>query len=538
MAKKDLKSLSEQDLHKLCQEIRDQAIDFFSKEGGYLSDNLAAVDVTVQLQKVFGPDDLILFSKNHLSYAQKYLYDEGYCSYFYDHISLAETMGVISASSRHLKDSHVVYVMSDQDLLDFQLIKQMQENDLKLIIIYLDRHDKDVNALNKIINGLRQTEMYNGLKKGVKKSISNMRSSEQIISGIHRFKDSVKKAIIDEDVFDRYNIDYLGPINGHDHKQLSKAFNNVKKNSRLVVVHCLVKPGKGYPIAEKGEMPTCTMPFNRKDGRPFMAENDRNLKPNTIIRKTIEKLLKENSRILCISNDALEYDGMADLFAGYPTRCMQVKMNNEDLLRFVKGTMIAGMLPCVCIGLSAVADHVSLLNEIASLKTPALFYACEEESCSWRNLSQIRDAYVIKTKDAADLQDAVYTFDKINKPLIIITEKQCLAYEKKEPVRMENLGKWDFLVNNEKGKALILGCGSDLVKLADIISANELPYDLIDCQCINIPDSECLSQICKKYKHIYYFGKNDRISDLIGSITVIDSEMEEIFARIKKDLHA
>ena len=154
MEKKEPGSLTDQETLLLCQDIREKMIDHFSREGGYLSENLAAVDVTVELQKVFDRNDIILFSSPHLSFAQKILCEEGYDDVLRDDASLAEAMGIVASKARQSADCHVVYVMNDRDILDFNLIRQMQANGLKLIIVYLDRHDKDVNALNKIVNDL------------------------------------------------------------------------------------------------------------------------------------------------------------------------------------------------------------------------------------------------------------------------------------------------------------------------------------------------------------------------------------------------
>ncbi len=538
MDKRESGRLSEQETLLLCQEIRDRMIDHFSREGGYLAENLSAVEATVELQRIFDDDDILLFSSDHLSYAQKILCEDGCGKSFHDNVSLAEAMGVVASRSKQSQAGHVVYVMSDGDILDFDLIRQMQANGLRLIIVYLDRHDKDVNALNKIVNDLRQTEVYNGLKKGVKKSLSGMKSSEQIISGIHKLKDSIKKAIIDEDVFRRYNIDYLGPIDGHSHKQLSRAFHSVRKNSRLVVVHCLVKQGKGYSYAENGQLASCTLPFNRKDGRPYIAENETNLKPFTIIGRTIRRLMAEDDRILCISNSTVDHDGLADLFASCPDRCLQVKTGTEDFLYLVKGAMETGIIPCVYIDASVLMKQMPLLNEIASLRKAALFYCFDDPSLSRTSLAQLKDAYVIHPKDARDLANAVYTLNRINEPVIIITEKRCLFCSDTDPSVRNDLGKWHFLVNNEKAEAAILGSGTGLLKLKDVITANAFPYDLIDCECLNLTDEECLTRIRKNYKHVYYCGPDDGIGVFIGNIKVMDGDMEQLFDRIKKDLHA
>ena len=62
----DIKSLTNEKLEILCDEIRDKLISTVSKNGGHLASNLGAVELTVALHKVFSsPDDQIVFDVGH-----------------------------------------------------------------------------------------------------------------------------------------------------------------------------------------------------------------------------------------------------------------------------------------------------------------------------------------------------------------------------------------------------------------------------------------------------------------------------------------
>lgn len=70
----DLQKLSLDELNVLCGEIRSQIIKTVSTNGGHLSSNLGAVELTVALRRVFPSiDDKIVWDVGHQSYTHKIL---------------------------------------------------------------------------------------------------------------------------------------------------------------------------------------------------------------------------------------------------------------------------------------------------------------------------------------------------------------------------------------------------------------------------------------------------------------------------------
>ena len=65
----DIKNLSQEEVDRLCGEIRERLIEAVSQNGGHLASNLGVVELTVALHRVFNsPHDQIVFDVGHQCY--------------------------------------------------------------------------------------------------------------------------------------------------------------------------------------------------------------------------------------------------------------------------------------------------------------------------------------------------------------------------------------------------------------------------------------------------------------------------------------
>ena len=68
----DVKRLSEKELERLADQIREDIIETVSKNGGHLASNLGIVELTLALHRVFSfPADSLVFDVGHQAYAHK-----------------------------------------------------------------------------------------------------------------------------------------------------------------------------------------------------------------------------------------------------------------------------------------------------------------------------------------------------------------------------------------------------------------------------------------------------------------------------------
>lgn len=70
----DVKKLNDEQLEKLCTEIREKLVETVSVNGGHLSPNLGVVELTVALERSFNlPKDSIVWDVGHQAYTHKLL---------------------------------------------------------------------------------------------------------------------------------------------------------------------------------------------------------------------------------------------------------------------------------------------------------------------------------------------------------------------------------------------------------------------------------------------------------------------------------
>ena len=70
----DLRKVSEKDLQKVADEVREEMISVVSETGGHLGAGLGVVELTVALHYVFDtPNDKLIWDVGHQSYPHKIL---------------------------------------------------------------------------------------------------------------------------------------------------------------------------------------------------------------------------------------------------------------------------------------------------------------------------------------------------------------------------------------------------------------------------------------------------------------------------------
>jgi len=242
-----LKEMPIKDLEKLAEDIRAYIISTVSKNGGHLSSNLGVVELTIALHRVFkAPEDKIFFDVGHQSYTHKILtgralkfptlrqynglsgyqklneseydcFEGGHSSN-----SLSTALGMAVARDLNKEEYNIVPVIGDGALssgLAMEALNQIGFQQRKMIIIFNDNQmsiSKNVGALTKGFATLRASKSYNHLKNEVKDFLHEQKYGETIVNSIHKVKKIIKDSVINSGIFNDFDIDYLGPVDGHD----------------------------------------------------------------------------------------------------------------------------------------------------------------------------------------------------------------------------------------------------------------------------------------------------------------------------------
>ena len=274
----DIKSLDKKQLAELAQEIRKHIIDVVGKNGGHLASNLGVVELTIALHRVFdSPKDAIVWDVSHQSYTHKLLtgrykdfsslrqndglsgftrrtesvhdyFDAGHAS-----TSISAALGLLTAWDIQKQDRKVVAVIGDGALtggMAFEALSNAGQLAKNLIVVLNDNQmsiDQNTGSLSRYLSRLTMSSPYQSFRYSFDSFISKIPLLGKVLSKfIFRFKRGLKGLLLSNNLFTNFGFEYVGPLNGHDEKELELVFNRVKKMKRPVVVHVLTKKGVSF----------------------------------------------------------------------------------------------------------------------------------------------------------------------------------------------------------------------------------------------------------------------------------------------------
>jgi len=297
-----LKGLSNKDLQKLSQEIREFIIDNVSKTGGHLASNLGVVELTLALHCVFNsPKDKIIWDVGHQSYVHKILtgrkdqfatlrqygglsgfpkrkesihdiFETGHSS-----TSISSALGIAKARDIKNQNFNVVAVLGDGAFtggMALEAINHAGHDKTKLIVVLNDNEmsiAQNVGALSSYLNRIRIDPVYFKVKKDIEWLINSIPAlGKSFFKAADRIKDSFKYLLVSGMLFEELGFKYYGPIDGHDTDTLRSVLSRAKEVKGPVLIHVITKKGKGYGPAEKNpDKYHGVSPFDIETGKPL-----------------------------------------------------------------------------------------------------------------------------------------------------------------------------------------------------------------------------------------------------------------------------
>ena len=140
--------------------------------------------------------------------------------------------------------------------MSMEAFNQIGGEQRNMIIIFNDNSmsiSQNVGAMDIAFTKLRTSRPYAALKSDLQQGLSGTKVGRTVLKGMKNVKNAIKENVVDTSIFGEFNLDYIGPINGHDLASLIKVLEASKRHKGPIVIHVLTKKGKGYPYAENDE---------------------------------------------------------------------------------------------------------------------------------------------------------------------------------------------------------------------------------------------------------------------------------------------
>ena len=378
---KFIKEYNTKELVELSSVIRDGLIKVVSSKGGHLSSNLGTVELIIALHKAFDFSiDKLIIDIGHQAYTHKILTGryqamldslrelDGISGYQkmseseFDHFEAGHAATSIAAASGFLKakilseqDHNIVALIGDGAIssgLSLEALNNLKDIKGKMIIILNDNGmsiSKPTGTISNSLNKFRQSNVYISTKYSLKKLLKSNTLTTPIYDLLKKSKDVIKRTLIGKNIFENFDLKYIGPIDGHDFRALSRAFNAAKLSERSIVVHVQTLKGKGFKQAE-GDI------FGKWHGvDKFDVDNikdktvDNTLSWSKAMANIIEEMMAKDEKIIAITPAMVEGSKLGSIFTNYPTRAIDVGINEEYALTYAGGLYLAGFKPFISI---------------------------------------------------------------------------------------------------------------------------------------------------------------------------------------------
>ena len=278
----DLKELSDSELTGLCSEIRDFLIENVSKTGGHLSANLGVVELTVGIHRVFDTSkDRLVFDVGHQCYVHKLLtgrmdgfenlrqfggmsgfpkpsesiHDAFIAGHASNSVSVA--LGMARARTKLNEDRSVIALIGDGALtggLAYEALDDAGESNEQLIVILNDNGmsiKESVGGVARHLSRLRIEPGYYNFKSMYRSAFAKIPGGERVHRFFHNIKSSIKGRLYNCSMFEEMGFEYIGPVDGHNIRDVITALKTAKKAKHPVLVHMMTVKGKGCDFTEK-----------------------------------------------------------------------------------------------------------------------------------------------------------------------------------------------------------------------------------------------------------------------------------------------
>lgn len=510
----DIHKIALADFPQLAEEIRNFLLESVSVTGGHLASNLGVVELTLALHNVLDfPEDKLIWDVGHQAYTHKILTgrkeefktlrkegglsgfpkrSESDCDSFdtgHSSTSISAGLGYVRARDILGQKHHVVSVIGDGALtggMAYEAMNNAAELKTNFIIVLNDNNmsiSKNVGGMSSYLSALRTAEVYTGMKINATKALKKIpRIGTAVVDTMRKTKSSIKQLIIPGMLFENMGLTYLGPVDGHNMRQMMKLFNEAKRVEGPVLVHVLTEKGHGY-------IPACSHPARFHGTGPFDVETGRfletkeNLNYTDVFSKTMCSLGKENRRVAAITAAMPEGTGLKAFGRSFPERFFDVGIAEEHAVTFAAGLALGGLIPVVAIYSSFLQRAVDqILHDVCMQKLHVVFAIDRaglvgadgetHQGCfDFSYLSMIPNLTVMAPKNDWELQEMLRT-------AVLECEGPCAI---RYPKGTAYTGLSEFRQPVTVGKSEVLYEGRDVAILAvgSMVSTCKEVYDML-----------------------------------------------------------
>ena len=282
----DLKKIPKDQLHQVCNELRQYIIDIVSVHGGHFAASLGVVELSVALHYIYNtPYDQLVWDVGHQAYGHKILTgrrdqfvtnrkykglsgfpkrsESEYDTFGVGHssTSISAALGMAMAAKYKGENRKPIAVIGDGSLtagMAFEAMNHAGVADSDVLIILNDNCmsiDPNVGALKEYLTDIATSPTYNKVRDEIWNLLGKMPVGKSTSRSLASKLEASVKGMVSKssNLFEALQLRYFGPIDGHNITNLVDTLKDLRDIPGPKLLHVITTKGKGYELAEKDQ---------------------------------------------------------------------------------------------------------------------------------------------------------------------------------------------------------------------------------------------------------------------------------------------
>ena len=369
----DIRSFSVSELEILSDELREFLLFSVGQTGGHLGGGLGVIELTVVLHHLYNtPYDNLVWDVGHQAYPHKILtgrknkihtvrQKEGlapfpaiseseYDAFGVGHssTSISAILGMAMGAQKNDSNKKHVAVIGDGAMtagMAFEALSHSGHLKPNILVILNDNDmsiSENIGGLSNYFSRIWASKIYKGIKKS---GASALKPLPQAYHLARKVETQMKAMVAPGTIFEELGFNYVGPIDGHNIKEMTDVISNLKDFEGPQFLHIITKKGAGLDPAESDRIGFHAI------GKINSIKSDSSPKPKyqDIFSDWIVDMAEKDKSLVAITPAMREGSGLVDFSKKYPDRYFDVAIAEQHSVTFAAGLSLENKKPVVAI---------------------------------------------------------------------------------------------------------------------------------------------------------------------------------------------
>jgi 1-deoxy-D-xylulose-5-phosphate synthase len=545
-----------------------------STNGGHLASNLGAVELTIALHRVFdSPRDKIIWDVGHQSYVHKLLtgrrerfktlrqygglsgftnrsesehdpFGAGHAS-----TSVSAAMGMAIARDLAGDDYNVIAIIGDGAItggMALEALNQAGHLSSRFCVVLNDNGmsiSPTVGSIAKLLNRIRFDYRYRWAEEESRKVMSRFAWGQKLWQGGRRLLKTFSGLIMPNVLWEELGFAYMGPIDGHNIKELEKALARARDyRNGPTFIHVITTKGKGYQPAEGDAVYFHGVSAKGAPAKEIPSYSE-------VFAQTVLHLAREYPKLVAVTPAMPEGNCLSVVEAEFPQRVFDVGICEQHAVTFAAGLATQGFKPIVAIYSTFLQRGFDqMIHDVCLQDLPVIFAIdrsgivgddgkTHQGTFDLSYLMLIPNLITAAPKDENELQHLLYTAVKAKHPMAIRYPRGSGVGVTLEPTLHElPIGKGEILREGEDVAIIAIGTTvMPALKAAGELAKQGVATTVVNARFAKPLDKALITGLAGHIKHMVTVEENtlnggfgSSVDELLQQAGISDVQVKSI----------